>query len=135
MSKTTAQKLYIKPDTAVWAAPAERLDLIGELPEGVVTVGSPAEAATALVFADDEATLRRHLERHGPDLASRPNLWVAYPKGNRADINRETLWPILMELNLRGIGQIAVDDVWSAMRFRPLRPGEVPGGQKREESK
>jgi hypothetical protein len=51
-------------------------------------------------------------------------LWVAYPKGNRADINRDTLWPILAEHGLRPITQVAVDGVWSALRFRPLKEGE-----------
>ena len=34
---------------------------------------------------------------------------------------------------MRPIGQVAVDEVWSAMRFRPNRPGEAPfvGGDKR----
>ena len=53
-------------------------------------------------------------------------LWVAYPKGGRADINRDTLWPILAEHGLRPIGQAAIDDVWSALRFRPLKEGESP---------
>lgn len=135
MSKTIAEKMYIKPDTTLWAEPADRLDLIGSLPDGVETVDSPGDATNVLLFADDEAGLRGLIARHGGHLPSRPNLWIAYPKGNRTDINRDTLWPIMMELNLRGIGQIAVDDVWSAMRFRPLRPGEVPGGQGSKESK
>jgi hypothetical protein len=27
---------------------------------------------------------------------------------------------------MRPIGQVALDDVWSAMRFRPNREGETP---------
>jgi hypothetical protein len=49
---------------------------------------------------------------------------VAYPKGNRADINRDSVWPILAEHGLRPIAQVSVDEVWSALRFRPLKPGE-----------
>jgi hypothetical protein len=51
-------------------------------------------------------------------------LWVAYPKGGRVDIDRDTLWPIVAELGLRPISQVAIDDVWSALRFRPLTEGE-----------
>jgi hypothetical protein len=53
-------------------------------------------------------------------------LWVVYPKDNRTDLNRDSLWPILAAHGLRPITQVAVDDVWSALRFRPLKPGEPP---------
>ncbi len=52
-------------------------------------------------------------------------MWVAYPKGNRTDINRDTVWPIVSEHGLRPIGQVALDDAWSALRFRPLKEGEA----------
>jgi hypothetical protein len=72
------------------------------------------------------ASLRDVLAAH-KDRMSQPNvLWVAYPKANRADINRDTLWPILGEHGMRPIGQVSVDEVWSAMRFRPLKEGEAP---------
>ena len=56
----------------------------------------------------------------------RKALWVLYPKANRTDVNRDTLWPILAGYGLRPISQVAVDEVWSALRFRPLREGEAP---------
>ncbi|HEV3505874.1 MAG TPA: hypothetical protein VHS79_08535 [Actinomycetes bacterium] len=37
-----------------------------------------------------------------------------------------TLWPILSELGLRPVTQVSIDQVWSALRFRPLRQGEAP---------
>jgi hypothetical protein len=30
------------------------------------------------------------------------------------------------EYGLRPIGQVAIDEIWSALRFRPLKPGEAP---------
>ena len=45
---------------------------------------------------------------------------------HRADLNRDTLWPVLGEYGMRPVSQVAVDEVWSALRFRPLRPGEPP---------
>jgi hypothetical protein len=36
------------------------------------------------------------------------------------------LWPILSEYAMRPIGQVAVDEVWSALRFRALKEGEAP---------
>ena len=38
----------------------------------------------------------------------------------------DTLWPLLTPYGLRPIGQVAVDEEWSALRFRPLKSGEEP---------
>jgi hypothetical protein len=122
--KTVAQKLLIKPTTALWVASDEDLSRLGPLPEGVSRVGSLTEAATAVLFVADEASLRLAVTAHGVELARVPTFWVAYPKGGRADINRDTLWPIVAELGLRPITQVAIDDVWSALRFRQVTEGE-----------
>ena len=123
--KTTASKLLIKPGTAVWVSDAARASLLGPMPDGALLVGTPAEAGVAVVVADDAATIRAALETRVADLASRPVLWVAYPKGNRADINRDSLWRMIAPYGLRPITQVAIDETWSALRFRPLRPDEV----------
>jgi hypothetical protein len=124
--KTVAEKLLIKPDTTVWSSHPSRLDLLEPLPKGVRQVDRPEQATTALVFADDAASLREILTAHRDRLSGPGTLWVAYPKANRADINRDSLWPILGEYGMRPISQVAVDQVWSAIRFRPLEEGEAP---------
>jgi hypothetical protein len=126
MAKLVADKLLIKPGSTIWASDEERLGLIGRLPDGVRPVADPASATTALVFADDAATLRRVVDARGDALRDVAVLWVAYPKGGRADINRDTLWPMLSPLGLRPITQVAIDETWSALRFRRLEPGEAP---------
>jgi hypothetical protein len=35
------------------------------------------------------------------------------------------LWPILGEHGLRPVTQVSIDQVWSALRFRPLKEGEA----------
>lgn len=125
-AKTVADKLMIKPDTTLWSSHPDRLGLIEPLPTGVQTVERPEQATTALVFADDAKALRELLATHGEQLTRRNILWVSYPKANRADLNRDTLWPLLAEYGMRPIGQVAVDEVWSALRFRPLKEGEAP---------
>jgi len=125
-TKSVAEKLLIKPNTTVWSSHPSRLDLIGPLPEGVRQADGSEEATTALVFADEATSLRDILVAHEDWLARPGTLWVAYPKANRADINRDTLWPILGEYGMRPIGQVSVDEVWSALRFRPLKEGETP---------
>jgi len=38
----------------------------------------------------------------------------------------DSLWPILAEYGMRPVAQVSIDEVWSAMRFRPLKDGEEP---------
>jgi len=121
-----ADKLLIKPNTTVWSSHPEHMRLIEPLPTDVRIVEGPARATTALILAEDSESLRHILTTNKDQLAHPNVLWVSYPKANRIDINRESLWPILGEYGLRPIGQVALDEVWSAMRFRPLKAGEEP---------
>jgi hypothetical protein len=125
-TRSPAEKLLIKPDTTVWSSHPSRLDLVQPLPEDVRLVDRLEQATTALVFADDTGSLRDILAAHRDELARPSVFWVAYPKGNRTDLNRDSLWPILGEYGMRPITQVAVDEVWSALRFRPLKEGEPP---------
>jgi len=125
-TKTVADKLRIKANTTLWSSDASRAKVVEPLPEGVRQVDGPDEATTALVFAENTGSLREILTAHREELAHPSTFWVAYPKANRADINRDTLWPILVEYGMRPIGQVAGDEVWSALRFRPQREGEAP---------
>ena len=107
--------------------------------------GSPTERNTDLPRAAPRGCPHRELAREGVHRggvrrrrrrcasllekrwvsSAAETLCIAYSKGNRSDINRDSLWPIVAEYGMRPIGQAAVD-VWSALRFRPLREGEAP---------
>jgi hypothetical protein len=130
-AKSVAQKLLIKPNTTVWLSHPEHRSLLEPLPEGVGDAGSLGQAAVALIFVDGAASARDTLEAQRDELARPGALWVIYPKANKADINRDSLWPILAAYALRPITQVAVDEKWSALRFRPLKEGEAQftGGQ------
>jgi hypothetical protein len=125
-TKSVAEKLLINPSTTIWCSDPKRVALLGPLPKDARAVTRVDQAETAIVFADDSASLRRILAKQRERLTKPSTLWVAYPKGNRADINRDTVWPILAEFGMRPIGQVAVDETWSALRFRPIKPGEAP---------
>lgn len=122
--KSIAEKLAIKPGTTVWTSDPARLELIGPLPEGVRIVQALEDATTALFFPDDAVSLRTTLATHGKHMSHPDTAWVAYRKANRTDINRDSVWPMLGEHGMSPIGQVAIDDVWSALRFRALKPGE-----------
>lgn len=49
-------------------------------------------------------------------------LWVCYPKGGsgvKTDLNRDVRWGPLADAGWRAVTQVAIDPVWSALRFRP----------------
>jgi hypothetical protein len=124
-AKSVAEKLLIKPETTLWLSHEDRLPLIAPLPDGAKLANALGETTTAVLFADSASDLRQLLKKHSDEeLAGPAVFWVAYPKANKADINRDTLWPILAERGMRPISQVAIDDTWSALRFRMLKPGE-----------
>ena len=131
-TKTVAEKLLVKPGMTLWSSDPDRVGIVGALPDGARHVDAPKDGSIALVFADAAAPLRETLDAHAVSLRQLATIWVAYPKGNRTDINRDSLWPILGEYGLRPNGQVAIDETWSALRFRPLKAGESPftGGGK-----
>jgi hypothetical protein len=49
-------------------------------------------------------------------------MWLAYPKGSskryKCDFNRDTGWDYLGTLGFEPVRQVAIDEDWSALRFR-----------------
>ena len=83
--------------------------------------GASGEADALLVFVRDRAELERH-EQAALDHAADDRLtWIAYPKAGRleTDLNRDILWELLDGKGVRPVRQVALDDTWSALRFRP----------------
>jgi len=131
-AKSVAEKLAIKPGRSVWTSHPDRFAEVGELPEGADRTDDLAAADVAVLYADDAASVRALLSANHDAITKPPVVWIAYPKANRTDINRDSLWPIVVEFGMRPNGQVAIDDVWSALRFRADKPGEEPfkGGAK-----
>ena len=52
-------------------------------------------------------------------------IWLAYPKGTskryKSKINRDNGWKYLGQFDYEGVRQIAIDEDWSALRFRKIR--------------
>jgi hypothetical protein len=83
---------------------------------------SDAGGETALlVFATDRTTLEEHRSQIA-DAATQGRLtWVSYPKSGQlgTDLNRDSLVALLSESGIQPVRQVAIDAVWSALRFRP----------------
>lgn len=58
------------------------------------------------------------------DLREDGLVWIAYPKKTSrlaADLDRDHGWEPIDALGLKGVRQIAIDEDWSALRFRERR--------------
>ncbi|NMO15756.1 hypothetical protein HPC49_03355 [Pyxidicoccus fallax] len=90
-----------------------------DLDDVVTTTSAKAEALLIFVktLADVDAKCAPLIEAAKADRIA----WAAYPKAGQlgTDLNRDILWKHLLQQDIQGIRQIAIDDVWSAMRFRP----------------
>jgi hypothetical protein len=119
------KKLGIKPGqrAAVVNPPDGYGDRIGP-PQGVeATTDLDGTFDFVQVFAKDRATLDRHLEAAHAALKPGALFWISYPKGSSkvpTDLNRDVFWEALQHLGVRPVTQVSVDDVWSALRFRPF---------------
>jgi len=56
-------------------------------------------------------------------------LWFAYPKQTskkyKCDFNRDNGWRVLKTLGFEGVRMVAIDEDWSALRFRPTAPVKI----------
>ncbi len=115
-----ASKLQIKPGQSVCVIGRPQgvtLDL-GQEP---LVVQDPDGSDAVIVYATNSADLE---EVSAPLLAAARRdalTWVSYPKAGQlgTDLNRDKLAARLMADGVRPVRQIAIDDVWSALRLRP----------------
>jgi hypothetical protein len=72
------------------------------------------------VFVTRKAQLDSRLPSLIRAMGPRSALWISYPKANAlgTDLNRDILRVGLAEKGLTAVAQIAIDDVWSALRFK-----------------
>ena len=125
-AKTVAEKLRIKPGDAVYiVGVADAVALVGELPEGCRLVPDTLDAAVAIFFAIDSAALDAHIDGTFGTLETTRAVWICYPKGNKADINRDTIWHRVRQSGWDLVTNVAVNDVWSALRAKPLSEPDV----------
>lgn len=122
---TLPQKLQMKAGqrAVIINPPPGYLDRLAPLPEGIELVMSSEEPCDFVqVFVKNMADLQKLLPIAARTVKYDALLWIAYPKGGAkagTDLNRDLLWDAASKHNLSGVILIALDDVWSAMRFRP----------------
>lgn len=115
-----SKKLQIKAGKAVFVKNPPDGFLL-DLPETARRVDTADGADAVLVFVKDSSELAAHAKPF-IDAARRDAIaYVAYPKAGQlgTDLNRDILWGRVAKEGLRGVRQVSLDYVWSAMRFRP----------------
>ena len=94
-------------------------------PEAVRTELPPQGAAAVLAFAETREELDGLISTVMPRLAPGAVVWFAYPKKSsrryRSDITRDTGWEGLLPYDYEPVSQVALDEDWSALRFKPYR--------------
>ncbi len=125
MASSLAAKLQIKPgqSLAVLNAPeGMSATLAAALPEITVSASAAGKVDGVLLFVHNLAETGRMLDSAIEAVAQDGLLWIAYPKGSSGvatDLNRDRLWEAVEPSGWRPVRQVALDETWSAMRFRP----------------
>ena len=119
------KKLLIRPEQRllILNAPPDYITRLGKLPKGVTVAHQPdGQFDFVHLFVRTVADLNRL----GPVAISavKPDgiFWISYPKRSskvESHITRDVGWHVIEKAGLEGVAQVAVDEVWSALRFRP----------------
>ena len=91
-----------------------------------VTVVRDLQPLDAIDFSLAFVTTQKEVDTLAKAIAKRAKgdavVWFAYPKGTskryQSEINRDTGWQALGELGFEPVRAVAIDEDWSALRFR-----------------
>jgi hypothetical protein len=120
------QKLNLKAqrEVVVFNAPSSFDAELAQL-ENVSVLRDP-KRAVAVQFALTFALRQAEVDRLSRLLAAACDgdalLWFAYPKGSSkrftCEFNRDTGWQVIRAAGFDSVRQVAIDEDWSALRFR-----------------
>ena len=109
-----AAKLNLKPGQKVRLVNAPK-----DVKLGLETGNKGAGAI--LVFVKNKNDVDKHAESLIAAALADQVAWIAYPKAGKldTDLNRDLLWKHLDGNGIRPVRNVAIDETWSALRFRP----------------
>lgn len=80
--------------------------------------------AFCMVFATQQKEIDAIIPMLAPLFKGDVILWMCYPKGTskkyKCDFNRDTGWKILGNFDLEPVRMVAIDEDWSALRFKKV---------------
>jgi hypothetical protein len=124
---STVKKLGLKPGmrALVLGAPSGYMNSLAPLPDRVEVSQSLGSAHEFVqFFATKKSAITKSAKKLLQSAAPGALVWITYPKktsGVESDLSREEVWAAMEGTGWRPVSQIAIDDVWSALRFRPTQ--------------
>ncbi len=120
-----AKKLQMKPGHywLLYNAPAHYLNLLEPLPEGAaVSYNTNGNFDGVQLFVKDSHELAESLKVLMPLLKPESVFWITYPKkssGIKSDLEMMKSWEELDKYNYGGVAAAAINETWTALRFKP----------------
>jgi hypothetical protein len=88
----------------------------------VQSIEEAGEIEFTLGFVIDQVAIENFIHSIQSKSVADPIVWIAYPKASSKKyicaFNRDTGFGILGEYGFEGVRQVAIDEDWSALRFR-----------------
>jgi hypothetical protein len=121
-----AKKLQIKPGKhwLLFNAPANYLSLLEPLPETTTACFEANGSFDGVqLFVKNSKELEENLKVVVPTLKPDTVFWIIYPKKNsgiKTDLAMMGSWTAPADHGLEPVASAAVDETWTALRFRPI---------------
>ncbi|NUO02586.1 MAG: hypothetical protein HUU01_18420 [Saprospiraceae bacterium] len=102
----------------------ENLTCLAGEAEIITDLANAESISFILAFVTQQSEIDRLIPLVAPKLQGDAVVWMCYPKGTskkyRCDFNRDTGWAILGQYDLESVRAVAIDEDWSALRFRKV---------------
>jgi predicted SnoaL-like aldol condensation-catalyzing enzyme len=121
------KKLGLKPGmrALVLDAPSGYMKSLAPLPDQVeVSQNLGSTHDFVQFFATKKSDIAKSAKKLLQSATPGALVWITYPKktsGVDSDLSREAVWAAMEGTGWRPVSQIAIDEVWSALRFRPTQ--------------
>lgn len=126
MAMTLAEKLQIRTNSRILLLNAPAGFQLTDLPSScTLTREAAGKFECVFLFAQNSADLAAQAPAAFNAIVPDGLFWIAYPKKSanlETDLSRDEGWVPVTQAGYRPIRQIAIDEIWSALRFRPSVP-------------
>jgi hypothetical protein len=135
MKNAIAKKLGMNPGmrALIIAPPPGYLKLLAPLPDGLNLSSRAAGRYSFLqVFAKRLSEISKLAQTFSKHAAPNALVWISYPKKTSelaGNLSRDLIREVMSTKGWRAVSIVAIDEVWSALRFRPT--GQVGSRIKR----
>src|SRR6516165_3328249 len=104
-------------------APEEYSEIMSEMQTQIYT-SIKGKSKFIQVFAKEMSEANKTAKDVIEAFDNDGHLWLCYPKGTskkyKSDINRTKSWEVFSPFGFEPVTQVAIDDDWTAMRFKPV---------------